>query len=382
MNKALHAFVYLFLALAGGALWFELQLNAKRTLLTDRNRLQEEYFIKLARTIEKAEASKDVAAPEVKKDVSPVEARLNDSPDQENVLEDYASKAYLETANLETFNWDGKKDQLRMVYVTEDGTPNGKPVMDGTRPLDRGPGTEHELLDSLFEAAKRQQTTLNTTRAELPKLRAIIEDVVGELNSLKQSARQDKVTIVEKDEKIAALEKEKADLQNQVVSIKGQINELNGEITSLRDEVQTAKDDAAVTAESLEAAEKKVAQLTNLLKDAMQNAGAAASSGATAVSNVPFGDKGKVVEADNEAMFAIIELTSEAISQLKGNSPNTPIPPIELSVKRVGWTGEAGEFVGRLRIRQEIAGKNYVICDILSAWRQTDMRAGDVVFAD
>ena len=59
MNKALHAFVYLFLVLAGAALWFELQLNAKRTLLTDRNRLQEDTFIKIAKTIEKDEAAKD-----------------------------------------------------------------------------------------------------------------------------------------------------------------------------------------------------------------------------------------------------------------------------------------------------------------------------------
>lgn len=379
MNKALHAFVYLFLALSGAALWYELQLNAKRSLLTDRNRLQEEYFIMLARTIEKAEPSKDAAAPEVRKDVSPVEARPVDSPDMENLLEDY--KTYLETQNLETFNWENKKDQLRMVYVTADGTPNGEPVMDGARPLDRGPGTERALLEELFEAAKKQQANLNNTRAELPKLRGILEDTVTELNALKQSARQDKITILEKNDRISALEKEKSDLQNQVVSIKGQIDELNGDITSLRDEVQTAKDDAALSAEKLEASEKKVAQLTNLLKEAMQNAGTTATVGAS-ISNVPFGDKGRIVEVDNENMFAIVELTPEALKQLKGNNANAPLPSIEFSVKRPGWKGEAGEFVGRIRIRQEIAGKNYVICDVLSAWKQTDLRADDVVFAD
>ena len=46
MNKALHAFVYLFLALAGTALFFEIQLNEKRAELTDRNRMQEEYFVR------------------------------------------------------------------------------------------------------------------------------------------------------------------------------------------------------------------------------------------------------------------------------------------------------------------------------------------------
>ena len=45
MNKALHVFVYLFLALAGTALFFEIQLNEKRAELTDRNRMQEDYFV-------------------------------------------------------------------------------------------------------------------------------------------------------------------------------------------------------------------------------------------------------------------------------------------------------------------------------------------------
>ena len=53
MNKLLHVLVYVFLVLAGAALFFELDLNRKRTELTDRNRMQEEYLIKIAKTIEK-----------------------------------------------------------------------------------------------------------------------------------------------------------------------------------------------------------------------------------------------------------------------------------------------------------------------------------------
>ena len=102
MNKVLHVLVYVFLALASAALFFELQLNKKRDELTDRNRMQEDYLVKLARTIEKAEPDKN-ATFEIRKDVSPVEAKLIDSPDMENVLEDY--RAPLEQANLETYNW-------------------------------------------------------------------------------------------------------------------------------------------------------------------------------------------------------------------------------------------------------------------------------------
>ena len=118
MSKLLHVLVYVFLALAGAALYFELDLNKKRTELTDRNRMQEDFFIRIAKTVEKADPAKD-ASFEIKKDNSPVEARLVDSPDMENILEEYP--ASLEQANLETYNWDNTADkqQLRTVYVLD-----------------------------------------------------------------------------------------------------------------------------------------------------------------------------------------------------------------------------------------------------------------------
>ena len=204
MNKLLHVHVYVFLAIAGAALFFELDLNKKRTELTDRNRMQEDYFIRVAKTIEKVEPAKDSAF-EIKKDNSPVEARLVDSPDMENILEEYP--ASLEQANLETYNWDNQADkqQLRTVYVLDF---EGKPVMDGNEFLKTGPGTEHDILEKLFNSAKTQQARLNSTRAALTELRGKLEAVVAELNKLKPIARQDKVTIVEKEEKIAKLEGE------------------------------------------------------------------------------------------------------------------------------------------------------------------------------
>ena len=66
MNKVLHVLVYVFLGLAGAALWFELQLNAKRAELTDRNRMQEDYLVKIAKTIEKSDPDKN-AMFEIKK---------------------------------------------------------------------------------------------------------------------------------------------------------------------------------------------------------------------------------------------------------------------------------------------------------------------------
>ena len=375
MNKVLHVLVYVFLALASAALFFELQLNKKRDELTDRNRMQEDYLVKLARTIEKAEPDKN-ATFEIRKDVSPVEAKLVDSPDMENVLEDY--RAPLEQANLETYNWENQRTGLRSVYVRD---PEGNPVMDGNQPMTRG-SDEDKLLDQLFNSAKSQQERLNNTRAALADLRSKLESAVSEINKLKPEARQDKVTIEEEKAKVAKLEEDKTNLENQITKIKGQIDELNSEITSLKDEVATAKDEAEAQKEEVAKRDKMIENLKELLKHSVQTRGTASAGAGTAVTSLPAGDKGKVVEADNENMFAIVAFTPEAMKELKGDNPNAPLPAIELSVKRPGFAGPAKEFVGRIRLRQEVRGKNYVICDILGQWEQDKLSANDVVFAD
>ena len=377
MNKLLYVLVYFFLALAGAALFFEIELNKKRTELTERNKMQENYFVSIAKTIEKAEPAKD-AAFEIKKDNSPVEARLVDSPDMENILEDYP--APLEQANLETYSWDNQREALRRVFVLD---AEGNPVMDGNEPQTRD-SDEDRLLKALFESAKTQQARLNNTRAALTDLRGKLENVVNELNKLKPIARQDKVTIVERDEKIAKLEQEKAELEDQITKLKAQIDELNTEITSLKDEVAAAKDETEAAKEEVAKQKKIVDQLKQMLKEALQNPGSRSANGGggTAVTSLPAGDKGKIVEADNENMFAIVEFTAEAIKELRGEDGSRPLPMLELGIKRPGFTGEAGEFIGRIRLRQEVKGKPYVICDILGAWEQDKAAPNDIIFAD
>ena len=375
MNKALHVLVYVFLALARVALFFEIQLNAKRAELRDRNRMQEDYLVKIAKTIEKAEADKS-ATFEVQKDASAVEAKLVDIPDMANLLDDYP--APLEQANLETYNWDplNVREQLRSVYVLD---PEGKPVLDMGEPMQNG-SPEQKLLEQLFQSCTDQQARLNSTRAALTELRGKLESVVNELNKLKPEARQDKVSIVEQKEKIAKLEGEKAELEGQITKLKSQIDDLNAEITSLKDEVQQAKDDTDAAKEEIAKGQKVIEQLKKLLHESLLNAGSRGERGT--ITSLPAGNKGKLIEVDNENMFAIVEFSDAALKELKGDDLRTPVPQLEFGLRRTGFNGPAGEFVGRIRLRQEVKGKNYVICDILGAWEQASAEVGDLVFAD
>ena len=381
MNKVLHVLVYVFLALAGAGLFFEIQLNKQRAVLTDRNRLQEDCLVKLARTVEVSDPAKDGSV-EILKDVSPVEARIIDDREMRNVIEDYnAALEQTRTGDDAAYKWgENERQQLRTVYATD---ANGEVVMDGSQPLMRGPGTEAELLDRLLESAKAQQARLNTTRAALADLRAKLKEQVDEINALKPEARQDKVTIEEQKAKIAAVEAERDKVKDDLTRTKAQVDELNGEIASKTDEIQRKDEELEAKNEEIAKAKELNEKLRKMLHESIQSRGAASAAGTgTAVASISVGDKGKVVEADNEKMFAIVAFSDEAMKELKGEDLSRPLPCLELGVKRVTAANKVGDVVGRLRLRQEVKGKPYVICDILGAWEQDKLAEGDVVFAD
>jgi len=375
MNKVLHALVYVILAVSGVALFFEMNLFDKKALLADRNRQLEDYLIKVSFFIEKTDAAKPATLPEAKKDISPVEAKEVEVPETENLLEDYPVQ--FEEANRETLNWDDKERiQMRKLYKL-DG--EGKRIPDPANPGDfvkKGPDTAAELLDVVITRAKDQQTTLNRTRAELSSLRSRLETLVADYNKLKPPARADKILIEELKAKIAQLESDKANLEEQVKKLKGQIEDLNAEVTSLKDEVTQAKEETEGVKEDLAKSQKLVEQLKKLIQ---QNQRPAAGSGA-AVTSLSAGNKGKLVEANNKYMFAIVEFDDDAIKELLGPERQNALPFLELGLRRKGADGDV--YVGRIRLRQAVAGKNFVVADILGDWQQLPAEAGDVVFSE
>ena len=79
MNKAVHALIYVILAVAGVALYFEINLFDKKELLKDSNSQLRDCIVKLSSYIEAEDAKEDDAggdpAPIANKDDSPVEAQ-------------------------------------------------------------------------------------------------------------------------------------------------------------------------------------------------------------------------------------------------------------------------------------------------------------------
>jgi len=288
----------------------------------------------------------------------------------------------LEEANLETLKWDDKERiQLRQLYKLD---AEGMKIPDPANPGDfvkKGPGTAQELLDQLFDRAKAQQAKLNTTRAELAAARTKIEGLVSDYNKLPQDMRQDKVTIEEQKKAIAELEDQKKAIEETLQKSKAQVEELNAEIASLKDEVTSAKDETEAVKEDLAKVQKQKDELMKLMQQQSATQSAVAS-GAAAITSLSAGDKGKVVKADNQLMFAVVELSDDAMKELLGPERQNAMPMLEMGIRRKGANGPAGEFIGRIRLRQGVQGKNFIIADILGEWKQDDLKSGDLVFAE
>ena len=380
MNKALHALVYLILAVSVAALYFEYNLYGKKELLKSRNRQLEDCLVTLSKTIEKADPAKPVTVPEARKDVSQIEAKAVESPETENLLEDYP--AQLEEQNLEKLNWgDTERVQSRKLYKLD---AEGNKIPDAANPGDfvkKGPGTAQELLDKIVDRAKAQQTTLNNTRAELANVRAKLEKLVTDFNKLPPEMRQDKITIEEKKKQIEELEAKKAELEDNIGKLKTQIEDLNAEIKSVKEELQAAKDETEKVNEDLAKEKKKVEHLQKVIQE-INNRLQGGQGQTSAGTNVTAGNKGKIVDLNTTYMYAVIEFTDDAMKELLGPERNGVLPQIEMGIRRKGFNGPAGEFVGRVRLRQCVAGKNFVIADVLGDWQQAEAQKGDDVFSE
>lgn len=377
MDKVLRGLVIGILVLTIVSLYFANGLFAKRELLTKRNSTLEDQIVKVAKTVEAADAA-DATVPEIQKDISEVTERELSNPEKESVLEGYQAK--LETQNLPTLNFDSteKRLQLRSLYVLNPDGSYKISALDG-KPETKGPGSMTELLDQLFERAKAQQATLNKTRAELSKMREMVSKNVEELNKLKTDGRVSKKSAKESAEKAAAAEAAKADLEAKITKLTAEKRELDAEIADIKGQVNTLTEEKSAINDELAKSNELVKELKERLKGT--NLGPmAGGEGGTMVTSLTAGDKGKIIECNDEYKFVVVEFSDTTMLEMLGNERQNPLPQLDLNVRRPGRKSAGGEFVTRIKLRQLIKGKNMVVADILSDWQQVAVEKNDVVF--
>lgn len=382
MNKAVHALVYVILAVAGVALYFELKLSEKKELLTDSNEQLRKCIVDLSSYIE-AEDAPPGERLEAKKDVSSREAREVDEPETDDLLEKYNSQYEGSDAKIKCLDWgNAQSAQLRKVYAL-DGEGNKQP--DQANPgkfLMEGKDTADELIKQILGRAKAQKGTLGDTRKALRELRIKFQELVADYNELPKEIRLNKIDIEKKGKEIETLKSEKAAVEDQLQKSKDEVKDLKDEVTSLKEEVSTAKDETEAVREDLDKSKKLVEQLLSRLKS--QSAAPRAVSGpVTGGGQLTTGDKGKIASAQNEKLFVIVHFEDAALDELIGSERNGALPPHEMLVVRPA-KGEGGKekIVGKIRLRQWTPKSNLVIADILKDWQQEPIEKNDVVRPD
>ena len=382
MNKAVHALVYVILAVAGVALYFEMNLFEKKELLKDSNEQLRNCIVKLSSFIEAEDAPADKPI-EVGIDKEPREAREVDDPQLTELLDDYHPE--YEKSNLKLMKWgDAQAVQLRKLYdLDSDGNKKPDPATPG-KFVTKGPGTAQELVDKITERAGKQYDKLNRTRTELAKVRTKIQELAGEYNKLPKEIRLNKIEIEKKEKEIEKLTGEKKAVEDELQKSKGEVEELKAEVTSLKDEVSAAKDETEAVKEDLNKAKETVERLTNMLKTqtAPRVASGSAAAGGGQLTN---GDKGKISAVDNERLYAVVKFEDAALDELIGAERNGALPPHEMLVIRTvkGAEGkDSSKIVGKIRLRQWTPKTNLVTVDILQDWQQAPIEVGDVIRPD
>ena len=382
MNKAVHALVYVILAVAGVALYFEMNLFDKKELLKDSNEQLRNCIVKLSSFIEAEDAPADKPI-EVGIDKEAREAREVDDPQLTELLDDYHPE--YEKSNLKLMKWgDAQAVQLRKLYdLDSDGNKKPDPATPG-KFVTKGPGTAQELIDRIIERAGKQYDKLNRTRTELAKVRTKIQELAGEYNKLPKEIRLNKIEIEKKEKELEKLAEEKKTVEDELQKSKSEVEELKAEVTSLKEEVTAAKDETEAVQEDLNKAKETVERLTNMLKTqtAPRVASGSAAAGGGQLTN---GDKGKISAVDNERLYAVVKFDDAALDELIGAERNGALPPHGMLVVRAvkGADGtESWKIVGKVRLRQWTPKTNLVTVDILQDWQQAPIEVGDVIRPD
>lgn len=393
MNKALHVFVYLFLIGVGFAFYCQMPLHDKMVESKDRSRVLVDGIMDFAAsaTIEE-DTYENVGLPVIPVDKDEPTDHTKKNPNMRNALDGAIKMVYDPSLSKKDHKMltlsDKDREALRTPYVL-DG--DGKPVMDGADPQTRN-SPAAQVLARMKKAIDNQHQQLQRTRDAIQPLVDEIANLSTNYNTVVEQLRVKIEDNLKKQESIETLTSEKAELSTELSSTKDKLasteeerkNACEQRDAALRD-VEEREDQLKQKDEQIAAYQKKIQELhnerQNLLVRSTVTADVPGVSGAVGQS-LPFGDKGKVLKVNTEFMFAIVELTPEAMKELKGEDLSRPMPIIPLAVRRPGFKGPANDLVGRVRLHQEVAGKNYVRCDILSDWAQTEMKEGDVLFAE
>ena len=374
MNTVLRVLVIVITLLGATALTFAVLNFNKRQVLLTRVSVLVDQVAKIAKTIE-AQDAPEVDPLKKMVDDSPVTDRVDGIVNEKNVLDAYNASLEAQSLTKLEFGTQEKKDQLHTLYATEEVDGKLKIKKDSMgQPITEGAGTMKELLDLLQTRANAQTLTLDKTRGALTKMRELVEDGVDSINKLKEEGRIEQKKLTDAREEIVGLKDDKTKLQGEVASLQSTKRELELEIAEKDESIEKLQEVEATLTATLEGKELVITNLTEKLARIWDR------PDIDPIINLSAGDKGKVIESNDEYKFAVIEFSPAAMLEILGPEGKSQLPPLSMNVRRSGRESAADDFITKVKLRHTVQGKNLVVADILTDWQQATVEKGDVIF--
>jgi len=361
MNKLLRAFIILFLVLSVGALALGIMLFTRREVLRGRT-------IKLESTVAALGTVVEAGAPVLKekpeypsRDISPCTSDPIENPELSPFWESYSPE--FEFTVESTISVD--RNKLASYYKVDPVT--GKTMRD----VIQGEGTMQAVLDDLLAKAGEQYNRLNLTRQQLKDLRIEHVDTIQDLNKRKGNLRsalkevEDYKSIVEP-------------LKQEITNLNVHIEELNEDKLVLNDQISEQKRQMAIATEENAELDAAIERLKKEIESVRGSAEVATGSGpALVTAALQPGVKGTVAAVNDRWNFVVLNLTESFLREILGDDLSSPLPNIELMIKRAATPDK---FVTRVRLLGIRKDYRLAIADILTSWQQLPVREGDVVF--
>jgi hypothetical protein len=374
--KVLVVFIFLF---SIGALVLGIFNFNKREMLIGRAHELEARIVQLAKTFEAKDPVYEGVADHPAKDIDAVTERVIDVPTSDRFWDSYKNALEVTGEAPMNLDTDSMRLRLRQYYYVDEMGKTVKDVLKGTKRTD-GPGTMAELLTQVQDRANAQYATLNKTRAELTKVRTELSNTIREVNAEKRSRRENLKRITELEAQVATLENEKTELSRKINQLQREKNELTDLNTQLTTDLGKAKENFDDLNKQYAILEKKYIDLLNPNRQ-MTPDGTGPIQGTDSDRTISPGSKGRVIQADPNWAFVIVQLNDATVKEMIGEARDQPMPIVEFMVRREGLNAAAGSFVTRIRIKSiKRDGSNLALADNLLNWEQVPIAPNDEVF--
>jgi len=383
MGKVLKILVsFVLLPLSIGALVLAIMVYGKREQVILRNQILAEGYVKLAPTFEDKPGDPPTEArSNPDRDISPATAEfIAKAPD----VSDFWAKKYAPAIPLELdaksmYDLSSRKGELLNLYK-KDGLQQiqkdsyGNPVMEGE-------GTINGVITEMVKKSSDQLTKLKDTRQMLTIVRDELVETIIDLNKVKAESRKRAKEIealaAERDAAKAEAETEKGKAAA-AVEAKKTAEAKAEDMQKQRDDLNTKYEDQNIEVKNLQKKNKELQDIVNA------NAGVSAGTPDTEAFKGSPGDKGKVVALNAKWNYVLVELDEAFLKEAMGDDYAATPPPkpapngVIMSVKRT--SGGKDIFVGKLRVIRINAKQKHAIGDILTEWKQKDIKEGDILF--